>query len=67
MSYVLEFCFSSYIELFFEFSLVYSIYNSMLVVIVIVLVEKQVYFLGQLEEFKKNFWEYIGYILRIKY
>ena len=67
MSYALESCPSSHTEASPQFSLVYSIYNSMSAAIAAAPTEKRVHFSDQLEEFKKNFWDYIGHILRTKH
>jgi len=67
MSYALESCPSSHTVASPEFSLVYSIYNSVSAAIATAPTEKQVHFSDQLEEFRKNFWDYVGHILRTKH
>lgn len=60
-------CTSSHTEGSPEFSLVYSIYSSVSAAITTAPTEKWVDYSNQLEEFKKNFWDYVGHILRTKH
>ena len=67
MSHAFESCSNSHTEESSGFNGVYSICGSMSAAIATAPPEKQQDYLDQFNEFKKNYWDYVGHILRTKH